>query len=391
MRFTFRCSIKRGLVRSSRTMMICRLLMLMSGAVGLQSALASPTTNILAPHNLVPWEVQWVRDGGEMKMDERARLLKAKGLHRYAVMYRRGKLANLESQIEVFRQHGLEITAVYFWLDTERPGEDPDVKAAFESFKRLRVQPRIWVSQSNASHPKTMEDWKNALREAGFIWVEGKDNFGSAFSSRADFTDQQKERFFKALHRVNSEERDLPHTPQEQARRLEREAARIGSLSRLASKYGLNVELYNHNGWFGLMENQLAIIERLQKEEIRNVRIVYTFWHARDSLHDDVNNFDNVWMKIRPYVGMIAIRGVRGEMESLYPSEGEDELQMMRVVHLSGWKGAVGVLCLDPGVDPEIVLENTLRGTKWLAAELSQPGAGGARPLSRSNDIAPEE
>jgi hypothetical protein len=359
----------------------CVFVVLVSVLAASQPTIAS-AQSLLARENIVPWELYWVRGEAEVDVDVRARMLADRGIRRYALAYRPGKLATLEAEISALNKRGIEITAVYFWLDAERPGEDPELQAAFESFKRLRIHPRIWVSQSSALHPKTLEDWKKALGEAGFNWVDGQDNFGSAFSSRTNFTDHQKESFFKALHRVYSEEAELPSTPHERTQRLVKETERIGSLARLASNYGFSVELYNHNGWFGLMENQVAIIERLHRENIKNVRIVYTFWHARDALHDDVKDFEEVWKKIMPHVGMVAIRGVRGEMESLYPSQGSDELRMLRIIHSSGWKGRVGVLCLDPGVDPDVVLANTLRGIGWLAAELDQPGSGGAPPLS---------
>ncbi|MBM0108915.1 sugar phosphate isomerase/epimerase [Steroidobacter sp. S1-65] len=360
--------------------------LLFCGAVAIHSASASTGTKLLARENLVPLELQWNQGEAEIAPEARARMLRARGFKHYSFIYFFDRAAQYDEQIAAFRQHGVNVAAVYFWLDTDRPGEDNKVRAAFDSFRRLGIRPQIWVSQSNAFLPKTAEGWKQRFAEAGFIGPADDDYFQSAFSSGTDFTEQQKEKFFKALHRIYSDQAHLPKTPQEQVERLEQEARRIGSLAQLASKYGFDVSLYNHNGWFGLVDNQLAIIERLEQDGIKNVGMVYTFWHARDSLHDDVRHFEQIWARIKPRVRTVAISGVRGEMESLYPSQGEDELPMMRVIQKSGWRGPVGVLCLDFGASPDTVLHNVSRGVDWLAAELDQPGSGGIRPNFQQAD-----
>jgi epsilon-lactone hydrolase len=366
------------------------------------SASTSPNTDLLARENLVPWELRWNQGGSEIGLEARGRMLKARGFQRYAIDYSRDNGAALETEITASRRNGVEVTAVYFWLDTERPGEDPQVRAAFESFKRLGIRPQIWVSQADpfgslARTPEgltrqfveTSEELKHQFAAAGFDLPAGysmRKAIQAAVSPGGEFTELQKQNLFKAFHRLSSDEANLPKTPQEQAQRLEREARRIGSLAQLAARYGFTVGLYNHNGWFGLMDNQLAIIERLKQERIRNVGIVYTTWHARDHLHDDVKDFEQVWARIQPHVLTVAISGVRGEIELLYPSEGEDELPMLRIVQKSGWRGPVAVLCLKPGVDPDTVLRNVLRGIDWLTAELNRPGSGGVRPFPWNTD-----
>ena len=53
---------------------------------------------------------------------------------------------------------------------------------------------------------------------------------------------------------------------------------------------------------------------------------------------------------------------------------------MMRIIQDSGWKGPVGIIGEKSG-DAEVTLRNYLIGLDWLAAELKQPGSGGARPF----------
>ena len=52
-------------------------------------------------------------------------------------------------------------------------------------------------------------------------------------------------------------------TGAEQERRVEAATAQLRPLAEEAGKIGCSLALYNHGGWFGEPENQLAIIERL--------------------------------------------------------------------------------------------------------------------------------
>jgi hypothetical protein len=57
-------------------------------------------------------------------------------------------------------------------------------------------------------------------------------------------------------------------TPADEAARsamIEAEAARIRPIAIAAAPLGCPVALYNHGGWFGEPENQISIIERLQR------------------------------------------------------------------------------------------------------------------------------
>jgi hypothetical protein len=64
---------------------------------------------------------------------------------------------------------------------------------------------------------------------------------------------------------------------------------------------------------------------------------------------------------------------------TLYPTEGDCELEMMRVIEASRWSGPVGLIA-ESGGDAEVTLRNARIGLDWLAAELREPGSGGPRP-----------
>ncbi|MES2572673.1 MAG: TIM barrel protein, partial [Verrucomicrobiota bacterium] len=170
-------------------------------------------------------------------------------------------------------------------------------------------------------------------------------------------------------------------TPEEQRQRVEQEADRIGQIARIAAPYGCKVELYNHNGWFGDPDNEVAIIERLRQLGVKEVGMVYNFSHG----HHDIADFPAIWKRIHPYVVAVNVTGMveDGETKLMPPSQGKFELGMLRVILQSGWRGPIGLIA-EQGGDAEVTLGNYLRGLEWLKKELTQAGSGGPRP-----DFAP--
>ena len=52
--------------------------------------------------------------------------------------------------------------------------------------------------------------------------------------------------------------------------------------------YGCPVEIYNHNGWRGNEDNELAVLGRLKEMGITDIGLVYNFSHTHDADHDDM-------------------------------------------------------------------------------------------------------
>ena len=175
---------------------------------------------------------------------------------------------------------------------------------------------------------------------------------------------------------------DPSKTSQEQERRVREEAEHYKGLAQLAAPYGVKVGLYKHGGWIGIADNQVAVIERLKAQGVTNVGIVYQFIHAHDEV-DDTVNFSAAWKKMQPHVLALNVTGLHAGRASifpiLYPSQGELETQMMKVVAESGWQGPVG-LSPEKGGDAEVNLRNNLLGVDWIAKELQRPGSAGKRP-----------
>jgi sugar phosphate isomerase/epimerase len=206
-----------------------------------------------------------------------------------------------------------------------RVAADPLAKSTLETFKRHGVHPQLWVMQSTVKAPSTL-------------------------------TDEQL---------------------------ISQNAARIAALHKLAESYGCRIGLYNHNGWFGVMDHQLAILERLRGRGVTDVGIVYNFSHARDAHHDDTVDFPSLWKKIKPHVIAVNVTGMRMDGQIIYPSQGDSELDMMRTIQESGWTGPVGVIA-EKGGDAEVTLKNYLTGLEWLAAEIAKPGSAGPRPFAKA-------
>ena len=70
-----------------------------------------------------------------------------------------------------------------------------------------------------------------------------------------------------------------------------------------ANHQGCSVALYNHGGWFGQPENQLAIIRELKAT---NVGIVYNLHHG----HEHVDHFASLLKAMKPHLYAINLNGM---------------------------------------------------------------------------------
>ena len=70
-----------------------------------------------------------------------------------------------------------------------------------------------------------------------------------------------------------------------------------------AARMGCTVGLYNHGGWFGEPENQIAIIEKLA---MPNVGIVYNQHHG----HDHVDRFKKLLAQMKPHLLCLNLNGM---------------------------------------------------------------------------------
>ena len=129
---------------------------------------------------------------------------------------------------------------------------------------------------------------------------------------------------------------------------------------------GCTMALYNHGGWYGEPENQVRIIRALEPE---CAGIVYNFHHG----HHQIDRFEDLLDLMLPYLSCININGMRMEGPKIITlGEGDRELEMLRAVQASGYRGPVGILGHTEGEDIRIVLERNLKGLETLKKSLAE-------------------
>jgi hypothetical protein len=314
--------------------------------------------------------------------EARAKMLADLGFESFAYDWREADTELFEAEIVALSKRGINLLA-WMW---PWEADDPLTGATLELFRVHRVSPQLWSFGSTSYFPKTPEEWAPYL-PADFRLPSPDDDWDS-------FSSSDKEVISRAAGKVQAE--SILKSADQQREWVKLEADRIAELVNAAGPYGCRVVLYNHNGWFGIMDNQLAVIHELEARGIDRdqIGIAYNFSHARDDVHDDSAGFAELWSRIAPYVVAVNITGKPafdepahdGPRYTVYPSQGDCELEMMRTIQESGWLGPIGVtgengLVPGHGQDVAITLRNALAGLDWLAMELSGAGVGGPRPL----------
>src|SRR5688500_14241780 len=97
-----------------------------------------------------------------------------------------------------------------------------------------------------------------------------------------------------------------PKAELDQAGKVAAAADAVRPIAVEAAKIGCTVALYNHGGWFGEPENQIAIIELLKKDGVTTVGIVYNLHHG----HDHLARFPELLGKIKPYLYCLNLNGM---------------------------------------------------------------------------------
>jgi hypothetical protein len=171
-----------------------------------------------------------------------------------------------------------------------------------------------------------------------------------------------------------------PAPGKDQAAKVSAAAAAIRPVAGEAAKIGCRVELYNHGGWFGEPENQLAIIEELG---LPNVGIVYNLHHG----HDHLDRFPELLRKMLPRLDALNINGMvrdgeRRGQKILPLGQGDLDLGLLRAIRESGYRGPIGILghTMD---DAEERLRDNLDGLDWLVPQLDGAQAG-PKPAPRT-------
>ncbi|HNQ90424.1 MAG TPA: TIM barrel protein [Verrucomicrobiota bacterium] len=303
-------------------------LLSLAAAIVLNAAPAPETNAPAAPRipglfarsNLVAWCIVPF-DAKRRGPEERAAMLERIGLRQLAYDYRAEHIPSFDAEVEALRRHGIRLFAWWF------PGE-------------LNDEARIILALLERQQERGVQ-----------LWVTGGG--------------------------------DPPNTPEEHQARIASEAARLRPIAEAGARIGSVVGLYNHGGWFGEPNHQIAIIKHLRASAITNVGIVYNLHHG----HDHLLQFPALLDRMKPYLVALNLNGMtlegdRRGQKILPLGQGDLDLGLLRVVRNSGWSGPVGILN-HTDADAEARLLDNLEGLDWLVGQLEGKPAG-PKPTPRT-------
>ena len=159
----------------------------------------------------------------------------------------------------------------------------------------------------------------------------------------------------------------------------------IAPVAREAKTLGCTVGLYNHGGWFGEPENQIAILEQLKKNGVTNVGLVYNLHHG----HTHLDRFPALLAKMKPYLLALNLNGMTKDGDEangrkiLPIGQGELDLSLLKTIRDSGYAGPIGILN-HTDEDAEGRLRDNLEGLNWLVPQLDGQPPATPKPTPRT-------
>ena len=156
------------------------------------------------------------------------------------------------------------------------------------------------------------------------------------------------------------------------AAKVEAAAQSLRPVVQAANEIGSVVGLYNHGGWFGEPEHQLAIRSRLASLGHTNVGLVYNLHHG----HDHLDRFPELLQLMQPHLLSINLNGMVRDGEKvgrkIIPfGSGEYDAPILRVIRESGYGGPIGILG-HTQEDVEVKLKQDLAGLHRVEAALDR-------------------
>jgi putative heme-binding domain-containing protein len=282
---------------------------------------AAAIERLFGRENLIAWCIVPF-DSTKRGPEDRAKMLERLGFKHFAYDWRGEHVPTFDAEVDALRAHHVGLDA--WWV---APGElNDDSKRVLDVLQRHSVKAQLWV-----------------LLDLGADRVTG---------------DAQR-------------------------KRVESAAAKLKPLAEAAAKAGCTLGLYNHGGWFGEPENQVAIIERLKREGVTNLGMVYNLHHG----HEHLERFPALLGQIKPYLLALNLNGMdRGGdkvgRKILPLGQGELDLDLLRAIVASGYRGPIGILG-HTNDDAEARLRDNLDGLDWLVKQLRGEAAG-PRPTPRT-------
>jgi hypothetical protein len=265
---------------------------------------------VFGKQNLVAWCIVPFDAKGRGPV-ERARMMKGLGIERFAYDWREKDIPTFDQELDALNEQDIELTA--FWFPTGmNPANEKNPRIILDFLARRNVKTQLWLSigASKEFDSLSQEDKVRAIAKP-VAWVAAE-----------------------------------------------------------AEKIGCTVALYNHGGWFGEPENQLAVIREVKAG---NLGIVYNFHHG----HQHITRFPELFQQMLPHLYAVNLNGMRdgGEPKILDIGQGNRERDMILAVKNSSYGGPIGILNHREELDAEVGLRANIEGLKKLLHELGDEKA----------------
>ena len=235
--------------------------------------------------------------------EERIEMLKELGIKSYAYDWRMEHLPEMAKEIELARENGIDINAVWMWI-----GKNDSIGNLTEGNQKVL----------------------DVLEETGLetqIWLSFPEDY---------------------FEEMTEEER------------MEKATNMIAYISDEAEKRGSTVGLYNHGGWFGNPDNLVKIVEALPEKE---VGIIFNFHHAHEMLEEYPELVENMM----PHLWAVNLNGMNPEGPKILTiGEGSEEAEMIKILEEKGYDGPYGILGHRTDEDVKLVLQGNIEGLKTI-------------------------
>ncbi len=251
--------------------------------------------------NLVAWCIVPF-DSKKRGPEERAQMLNDLGITRLAYDWRAEHIPTFDQELDALKSHHIDLQA--FWLPSgPDPANDQTIQIILDLLERHSVKTQLWVM------------------------VGGIPN----------------------LESMSQEQKVIVH------------AKPLAYLAKRAQEIGCSIGLYNHGGWFGEPENQLDIINYLNRP---NVGIVYNFSHSETQ----IQRFLEFYPKIQPHLLCINLTGlINSYPATVVPiGTGDIEKDLIQKIHESGYDGPIGIINEDFAKDAKVGLQMNMNGLKHI-------------------------
>ncbi|MCL5744907.1 MAG: sugar phosphate isomerase/epimerase [Acidobacteria bacterium] len=270
---------------------------------------ARPRPDIFAKDNLVAWCIVPF-DARKRGPEERARMLQNLGIRKFAYDWRDKDIPTFDAEIDALAHYGIKLQA--FWLTSgANAADDKHVSVVLDLLRRRRIRTELW-----------------------YLFVPPRDFVGLSQEQKIAMASQP-----------------------------------VRYLAEQAGRIGCTVGLYNHGGWFGEPENQIAILDRVK---MKNVGMVYNFHHGREQM----DRFAELFPKMLPHLLAINLNGMKKDGPMIIPlGDGDRELEMLRLIRQSRYRGPIGILGHRPEQDAEVSLRQNLAGLQRLLKAMGDEAA----------------